>query len=499
MNHPSSESLSRTDSRLRSTLTEVGVLGTLVMELAWFTPWFRYFNATGSSMGEQGVLAWFGAAAALAALTDRGLRASRVSRLLRSLTLLALLAVQTVALLVVFHPVYPGLSWADFMSAIAGSMGNILQVIPAELVVILSALLVFRQGIVAAEQDVLAPERLHFRFRLGIIILAAYGLIFRDAEGRFMLEALPAFFLAGLVALAVSRVDRAPSHAGEDEGLGRIAWLAVILAIIGITVGLGRGLAGILQSRLAAEISGAVASAFLGALRVLVILISPAIQALGTFLGWLITLAAGALGWPQGLASIQGTIQSLGRAVSPSQSGPPSWVQEHAREIAAAGTGLVVGLLALAAIRGGSRKDVGDGHGAAEEVEMIPLGTDDPDGARGSMRQVWRRMRAPLDALQRMLAAASVRRIYGRLLRVAKARGRSRAPAETPMEFLAVLRELFPHHQEEVEVITRAYAEVQYGGRSDQDAGIAEVRRAWADLSPRAGSRPRLPKSFGEG
>jgi hypothetical protein len=493
MNEPWVRSLPRKDLGLQAALSGLGVVGAVVMELAWFTPWFRYFNLSGKNMGEPRVLAWFALAAVLAALAGRGLRAGRTSRLLRSASLLVLLAIETVVLLLVFHPTYPGLSLRDFLSAIAASMGSVLQVIPAELVIILSALFVFRQGIVAAERDVLAPERLHFRFRLGIVILAAFGLVFREVEGRLMLEALPVYFFAGLAALAASRIDRAPMHARDGEGLGRFAWLAVMLGIISITIGLGLGLSRILQSRLAAEVVGALASVFLEALRVIVILISPAIQALTAFLGWLITLAARALGGSQGLAAMLGGMQSLGQAVSLSEGGPPSWIQVHAREIAAVGTGLLVGLLALAAIRGGRRKSSGAQDKSVEEIEMIPRGEGARTEDRGALTGGRRRGRVPMEALEQMLAASSVRRIYGRLLRMAHAHGRSRSPAETPLEFLDALRGLFPNHQDEVEVITRAYIEVGYGGRSDEDAGIDEVRRAWAAMQPSPGPRVRPP------
>jgi hypothetical protein len=474
---------------LETILTELGIAGALLMEVAWFTPWFRYFNTRGKTMGEYAVLACFISAAWLAMMADRVLRAGHASRLMRAALLLLFLIAQAVVLMLLFQPEYPGLSWRDFLSQMLGSLAGVLEVIPAELVIILSALLVFRRGIVAAGEDVLAPEKLHFRFRLGIVILAAFGLIFRDVEGGLMLEALPAYFFAGLLALGVSRVDRVPSRVGGEAGPAGLAWVAAMLLIILATVGLAQGLSTLLQSRIAAEIVTILTSALLEGLRIVVILISPVIQVVSLFLGWVIRAAAGALGGMEGLSGILSGIESLARTLSQGQTEPSMWLQEHARDLAAAGTGLIVALLALTAIRGGRKRNAREGGDVVEEVELIPWEQEVASGGRGLLAAISRRRKPSLDVLEQMLAAASIRRIYGRLLRRASSLGRARSPAETPLEYLSVLRSLFPYHQEEVETITRAYLEVQYGGRPDEDAGIVEVRHAWAALQPGAGPR----------
>jgi len=79
----------------------------------------------------------------------------------------------------------------------------------------------------------------------------------------------------------------------------------------------------------------------------------------------------------------------------------------------------------------------------------------------------------------------------------AKSRGRDRSPAETPLEFLSILHDLFPCHRDEVDVITRAYLEVHYGGQLDEDAGLAEVRQAWAALQSGGVLGFRMPSITG--
>ena len=94
--------------RLESGLTELGIAGVVLMEIAWFTPWFRYFNPKGQDLGELKVLMYFFVLAFVAMMVDRGLHAQRSGRVVRVGALLLLLLAEMAAMLVVFHPHYAG-------------------------------------------------------------------------------------------------------------------------------------------------------------------------------------------------------------------------------------------------------------------------------------------------------------------------------------------------------------------------------------------------------
>jgi hypothetical protein len=478
--------------RLEWFMTELGVAGALLMEVAWVTPWFRYFNQRARVLGQSSVLAAFLMSALLAMTADRVLKGRNASGSVRALVLLALLSVEVTVLMLVFHPDYPGLSWQAFVARALASLWTVLDVIPAELVIILSALYIFRRGIHASIHEVLAPEKLHFRFRLGILILAAFGLVFRAAEGQLMLEVLPVFFGTGLLALVVSRVDRAPPHAGSEQDPMRMAWVGAMFLIILITLGLSQGVSSLLRSSIAEAVVGVLATALLELLRIVVILIGPLIQLSGVVLGWFLRATAGVLGGTEGLIGVAHGMQSLAQSISAQQVGPPTWLQIHAREIAAAVTVMILALLTLVAIRGGNRAQSHGAGQALEESESLAPGGSDEARSQGAHDRPNRRGKPSLAGLERFLAATSIRRIYGRLLRIAKARGRVRSPSQTPLEFLPDLQALFPSRRQEVDIITHAYLEVQYGGRLDEEAGIAEVRRAWAVLQ---NGGPMVPPS----
>jgi hypothetical protein len=82
----------------------------------------------------------------------------------------------------------------------------------------------------------------------------------------------------------------------------------------------------------------------------------------------------------------------------------------------------------------------------------------------------------------RLIAAARIRIIYARLLRLGAKLGEPRAPAATPLEYLASLEKVFPGSTNELELITHAYLRVRYGELPETRAQVEEVESAWAFL-----------------
>ena len=84
-----------------------------------------------------------------------------------------------------------------------------------------------------------------------------------------------------------------------------------------------------------------------------------------------------------------------------------------------------------------------------------------------------------LQEMRRLLAAARIRRIYTRLMRLSARLGSPRLPSRTPIEFLASLCLLFPNLKSELEVITFMYVKVRYGELPEPSDEMAAVERAW--------------------
>jgi hypothetical protein len=79
----------------------------------------------------------------------------------------------------------------------------------------------------------------------------------------------------------------------------------------------------------------------------------------------------------------------------------------------------------------------------------------------------------------RMLAAARIRRIYAGLMELCETIGSPRPPAATPLEFLPVLRQVFPDHASGADLITDAYLKVRYGGVPESAEEVEQVETAW--------------------
>ena len=98
------------------------------------------------------------------------------------------------------------------------------------------------------------------------------------------------------------------------------------------------------------------------------------------------------------------------------------------------------------------------------------------------LAQVLRR----LGVLKNLRTAVSIRRIYQHMLHAAEASGYPRLDSETPFEYLKTLREAWPNHPAETQLITQAYVNVRYGELPESQDELDAIFSAWQtlELSP---------------
>jgi len=89
---------------------------------------------------------------------------------------------------------------------------------------------------------------------------------------------------------------------------------------------------------------------------------------------------------------------------------------------------------------------------------------------------------------RRLLAAARIRRIYANMMDLCARLGQPRPAAETPLEFLPTLEQIFTGSTAEVELITRAYLKIRYGELPETDEEVQAVIAAWETVK-RQGKR----------
>jgi hypothetical protein len=104
---------------------------------------------------------------------------------------------------------------------------------------------------------------------------------------------------------------------------------------------------------------------------------------------------------------------------------------------------------------------------------------------RSAFRRGLRRLAGRLNQAGRLrqaedwLAAARIRRIYARVLRLSASLDRPRPASRTPLEFLPNLQDQFPALQAELGTITQAYLRVRYGELSETRQELEVVEEAW--------------------
>lgn len=75
--------------------------------------------------------------------------------------------------------------------------------------------------------------------------------------------------------------------------------------------------------------------------------------------------------------------------------------------------------------------------------------------------------------------AVSIIKIYENMLQAATDLGYSRDKAETPYEYLATLKIVWPEHQKQTRIITQAYVNIKYGQFPESKEELREIQNSW--------------------
>ncbi len=75
--------------------------------------------------------------------------------------------------------------------------------------------------------------------------------------------------------------------------------------------------------------------------------------------------------------------------------------------------------------------------------------------------------------------AVSIIKIYENMLHAANELGYSRNKTETPYEYLATLKIVWPEHQQQTHIITQAYVNIKYGQFPESKEELREIQNSW--------------------
>jgi len=480
-------------SRRKRTWHELAVAMLLLLEVSFLVPWLRAISGRAADLGAFQVVLLLMLHAYVALYASRLFAHLNWGEGLRAIVLFGVFAAG-MALTLWFLVLRGGvlLAGPDGQSP---SLAATLISFSNGLIVILSVLYAWWRGLLAASTETVSAERTSYRFRVGVLIMGLYGVVFLRTKAIFLLEMLPVFFGAALLAMALSRADTLESTSGLGRTPFRSGWLSTIVVIVGMMLLAGYIANALLQTPLARDIAGwfVVVVLFLAA-----ILISPLLLVVYYLISYVLDKlfsqynpdAAETFG-EEALNSFQSIFQDLQEQALNETPILPSWWTENILLIRIILVVAVISLLAFAVMRISKRI-------TARRREMALVEGDDLFSAKGlldGMKRGLERARELLNvgnlmrSVRRELAASSIRRVYARLLDLAETHGRARKPAETPEEFLEHLLDLFPDHREQSDMITRAYVLVRYGEFPEDLVQPAQVWRSWQAI--REGARSK--------
>lgn len=477
---------------------EMTILALIVMELSWIVPWYR--SLTPATYATP-VLRVFTVLAGLALVAHLVVRLMNYLYFRIDLRRLVLAVVFTVGGLVSLKTLlYLGqaVTLLDLIDRPIEAFGSWTELIPNELVVILTSLFVCWRGLALA-QTYVEPNTVRRDFQTGIFMFLAFIFINTIVTGETPGGLLYVFFAAALIAMSAARISAISLLRGGTVNPFDRRWFFGMVAAMLFVLGTAAFIAGLLSQGGMANIG----SIFLGMFAlIMVAILSPVIFALQYFLSNLSVEPGFVREVSRGLIEIRSAFSEVaGRFFDfLDHAGIFGWIPAI-KPLLLWSIVIVMGLLVLVGV---SRWLLKEREARVEERESLVV-----NGgwlalllqALQSRLQRARHSLAGVDRLrrgQRLRAAARIRRIYAELMDLSEDLGKPRNPAKTPLEFLPALNELFPALQEELAMITNAYLQVRYGELPETRQEIEDVEKAWTRLHAQGReqmSRKRQAKS----
>jgi hypothetical protein len=342
--------------------------------------------------------------------------------------------------------------------------------------------LIWRRGLSLAHRNIgLGLIRRSFRIGSAVLVgIGVFALIF-DYNLPYLVGGL--FIFTSLQAMGGARFSTVSSMRGSKRVAFKREWVlgltGMAVLVLMLSVGFGAFAAGPLSTWIGGfllAIEGYVSS-------LLKVILTPIINFLGIIFAWFWSLFE-----PQ-LEQDPTAVDELGEGLE----GPVAEIQRFGMdpEIASliSTLGTVIGILMLVGIV------IYTVRRFRKDSKSRVFGDEDAISMAGSLsdylRSMQERARQAFDGVARMnpaarlIAAARIRIIYARLLRLGTRLGEPRAPAATPIEYLECLARVFPAAQDELELITNAYLRVRYGELPETREQVEEVESAWAIIRRR--------------
>lgn len=370
---------------------------------------------------------------------------------------------------------------AQFFSHVA-EVGNPLWVRDMSLFIV--TVLTWWRGLAMLNRE-LSIGQTGLRLRVGGLLLAPVVIWFGQTQLTWsVIPFLFLFFLAGLTAVALIRIEQLERDRSQRATPFTPGWLGSIVLAGGLIVATAATLVTILTGRTAGVIwgwlspmwqsflfGGTVVMATLGYLTwPLLILFGRVMEYVGTILAgmWLNMLPL---------------LSEAGRRLEALR---PEFLEETTEEVIEIGgptlsskvTTLLIMLgiiLLVSLVLARLYRQAALASGQSEWTSGVNRSRIQKPGL---VQRLWQRF----GLLHQWRAAASIRLIYQQMCRAAAGIGYPRADSETPYEYLQTLAQAWPDNTADTQLITQAYVRVRYGELPESQAELDEIRQAWRRL-----------------
>ncbi len=471
----------------------VTVCAWLLMSLAWVTPAWSLISG---NPGTVPVWLTFGGVSFATFGASAGLSSLKLKRQAAQAILLAILVFSIVFALrwLVFSEA--GLSLFQVPDRILRSFSQEGPLVGA-LVTAAAVGYLWRRGD-QAWQGWIGPLIVRRAFAAGILIFIGLGSLASMLKTPVPVSEFFLFLFSSLLALGGSRLSaQAHVRGGRGVPLTR-AW---VFGVGGSALGLltvAGVIAFIVGGPLAAVMAGIFGRLARGVLSGILFILEP--------LAYLVVAAWNALLMRLGMGSerlaeapqitLDNQIQEQ-LAVMAGEVQPPDWAGDLGRVLTIAG-GVLVAVLILIVIAVFLRRS-GRSRQWRSTPEIEPAGGESLlEALRSLLRPGGARQpgNGMLQPARRWLAAARIRWIYSRMLRALARRDQARTAAETPLEYLRRMSNVYPGGAADLNLLTHAYQGVRYGELPETRGDIDRVEGAWDRIQhvirmrPQADSEP---------
>lgn len=387
-----------------------------------------------------------------------------------------------------------GLGAVEWLLIPFRSVGSVTSRVPLSWVTIMLLIYLWARAIHLANRS-LSTDQVGFSFRSGVLILVLVAFLLQmftalDASGFVM-----AYFFFSLVAVALARVEEVSRLPNSTQVPFSSFWIGSTVGAVAVLVLLG--------AAVALFFTGGGLDRILRLLSPLLRVAQAVVIAVGTLLVMLVE-------WVLGLFSLdlmelggqlREALSQLGQLLEPPPVTPPegesqAWlVMTRALQIFVTVVLPAIIVSAILLFTWRRLRHRGENERADESRESL-LSTGTLTGSLQSALQDGLERLGELAGMMRrfgpgarFLAAVTIRRIYGNMVRMAEDAGYPRGKAETPYEYLATLRQAFPASEADISTITEAYVNAHYGQVPDSEEEVQRIRDCWERTRSRESKR----------